>query len=311
MVLPHDSEGRICGKTEGFTDKPYLFFFDLTRCISVTTVLTGCPTKQICVSECPQVNAYRKIPSQRNVIDKFCDPADPIKSCPDYLLSSGPVFGRCVPSILSDFMKNDENTTITVQDDTNNTIPIEINTGSGKTVLTYKTLQKGIEYLSKLLEAKKTFELAYQDLSATVWIILLGLLLSAVISFIWMFILRFIIKPMIYLTILVVLVLLGFGTYYCGHQFYNIRYGINKEQSLTFDFSKIYDLNYLSKLQETWIALSIISGVIFMILFLVVIFIRKRINMAAELIKEVSKAIVLIPASLVWPFAPFILEVNC
>ena len=32
--------------------------------------------------------------------------------------------------------------------------------------------------------------------------------------------------------------------------------------------------------------------------------------MAAELIKEVSKAIVLIPASLVWPFVPFVIEVR-
>lgn len=309
MVLPHDSEGRVCGKTEGYEDKPYLFFFDLTRCISVTTVITGCSTKQICVKECPQENAYKKIPSQVDVINKFCDPANPT-DCPDYLLSSGPVFQRCVPKILSNFVNNNENTTVTVEDESGHTIPIEINTGSGKTVLTYKTLEKGIEYLSKLLQAKKFFEMAYQDLSSTVWIILLGLVLGAVIAFLWMFVLRFIIKPMIFITILIVLVLLGFGTYYSFQQFLSIKNGHNADNSLTFDFSRIYDLNYLSRLQETWLITSIVQGVIFIVLFLVVIFIRNRINMAAELIKEVSKAIVLIPASLVWPFLPFLLEVR-
>lgn len=36
-----------------FSKKPYLFYFDLTKCISYTTALGGCQTTQICVEECP------------------------------------------------------------------------------------------------------------------------------------------------------------------------------------------------------------------------------------------------------------------
>lgn len=115
---------------------------------------------------------------------------------------------------------------------------------------------------------------------------------------------------MIYLTILIVLVLLGFGTYFCANEYIVMKKGNikpDKEIDLNLDFS---DLKYLANLKETWLVVGILLGVLFLILFFVVIFIHKRISMAAELIKEVSKAIVLIPSSLVWPFVPFIIEIG-
>lgn len=36
-----------------FSKRPYLFYFDLTKCISYATALGGCQTTQLCVKECP------------------------------------------------------------------------------------------------------------------------------------------------------------------------------------------------------------------------------------------------------------------
>lgn len=55
LIKPHDSEGNICGQNG---NNSLLFYFDLTRCLSVLTYINqGCPTKQICVEKCPDVNS--------------------------------------------------------------------------------------------------------------------------------------------------------------------------------------------------------------------------------------------------------------
>ena len=45
LMYPTDSFGDVCGRGD-FSTKPYLMFFDLTKCISLTA-LTGCPTPQV------------------------------------------------------------------------------------------------------------------------------------------------------------------------------------------------------------------------------------------------------------------------
>ena len=44
LMYPTDSYGNICGKGD-FAEKPYLMFFDLTKCASLTAI-AGCPTPQ-------------------------------------------------------------------------------------------------------------------------------------------------------------------------------------------------------------------------------------------------------------------------
>ena len=44
--------GEICGTADN-AEKPYLLFFDLTRCIKISAALSGCITPQVCVSKCP------------------------------------------------------------------------------------------------------------------------------------------------------------------------------------------------------------------------------------------------------------------
>ena len=60
IIYPTDSKGRLCGVDPAVQDKPFLLFFDLTRClqiISVAEIISGnfdastlftCPTPQVC-----------------------------------------------------------------------------------------------------------------------------------------------------------------------------------------------------------------------------------------------------------------------
>ena len=47
LVYPSDSSGLICGSDTGLEEKPYLLFFDLTKCIKPGSVALGCPTRQV------------------------------------------------------------------------------------------------------------------------------------------------------------------------------------------------------------------------------------------------------------------------
>ncbi|XP_077286942.1 choline transporter-like 2 isoform X2 [Arctopsyche grandis] len=61
LLVPTDSDGLKCGLDSSVIDKPYLVFFDMTKCISPTVPINGCPTKQVCVKECPNTMILRII----------------------------------------------------------------------------------------------------------------------------------------------------------------------------------------------------------------------------------------------------------
>jgi choline transporter-like protein 2/4/5 len=57
LLSPTDSKGLKCGLDPGVTDKPYLFFFDLTKCavqnaVVQNAVVSGCRTPQVCQQLC-------------------------------------------------------------------------------------------------------------------------------------------------------------------------------------------------------------------------------------------------------------------
>lgn len=90
------------------------------------------------------------------------------------MLKSTALFGRCVPSIISQLTPN--TTVIEAFDKENNSsIPIQDDFDHN---LTFDTIKKSVVYLSDILNLKRFFELAYEDLSECTWIILLGLFLK-------------------------------------------------------------------------------------------------------------------------------------
>lgn len=47
MLVPKDSQGSRCGLDSHVANKPYLFFFDLTKCLHPQVPFRGCPTQQV------------------------------------------------------------------------------------------------------------------------------------------------------------------------------------------------------------------------------------------------------------------------
>ena len=74
------------------------------------------------------------------------------------------------------------------------------------------------------------------------------------------------------------------------------------------NFTPDYGKDFLN-LAQTWLAFTVVLGLIFLVVALVLIVMRKRIALAVELIQESSKAVAHMPATLLWPLVPFLLHV--
>ncbi|CAH1402978.1 unnamed protein product [Nezara viridula] len=59
ILRPTDSSGRKCGLDSEVIDRPYLFFFDLTKCADPSVVLNGCDTPQINTLTYTELTGYR------------------------------------------------------------------------------------------------------------------------------------------------------------------------------------------------------------------------------------------------------------
>jgi len=55
VLFPTDSQGQICGQGS-LSLRPYLLIYDLSQCLSPSSLLAGCPTPHVCVAQCPQEN---------------------------------------------------------------------------------------------------------------------------------------------------------------------------------------------------------------------------------------------------------------
>ena len=89
--------------------------------------------------------------------------------CPQWIMKSQPIIGRCVPSINStEFAESD--------------IDIES--------VTWDTLKKGVENLAKLLGLRDVGTKVFNDLQTQWWTILIGLIISSAVSFLWIVLMR-------------------------------------------------------------------------------------------------------------------------
>lgn len=149
---------------------------------------------------------------------------------------------------------------------------------------------------------------------ATWYHILIGLLLAIISCMILIAVMRWIAKPFIWLSILGVLSTLGFGkhfflicrmlrckgpylihkyfeifpgTYYCFKEFQRLK---NRPVTDTIVASNLL-LWVKAQLEKpnTWLYFAIALSVLFVVLFLVILVLRKRIAIAAALVKEGSK----------------------
>ncbi len=117
--MPRDSSGNQCtGST------PNLFYFNLLSCLSVSALVSSCPSPTICVNSCPTQNLFYLIDSQRSILfNNYCQQSQ-LQSyfnnqvptsvdsntyfilaskqiCPDFALASTAYYSRCLPTVIT------------------------------------------------------------------------------------------------------------------------------------------------------------------------------------------------------------------
>jgi len=318
VLFPTDSQGRICGQGQ-LASRPYLLIFDLSKCLSPSSLVSGCPTPHVCVSQCPQEN-YSPLASARlrtetqHVIKQrvkpFCSPTvtdqilqqfsvqDLVESgeCPSWYLSSSPVLGRCLPhteQVLSEaVLVGSEGTSNLVQ----------VSKGN---------LNVAITRLAGVLSLREFGEKVFSDLLDTWWIIGLALVGATILSFVWIFVLRFLTGPMIWLSILMMLAGLVGLLAYCSYRLYLIIVSADPAtlgSILSVSWTP-YFMEEALQLRDTWLAFTVILGAVLVILVLLLLVLRKRISMAISLIEEAALAISQTLSCLLFPIIPFSMQV--
>ncbi|XP_050024486.1 choline transporter-like protein 4 isoform X1 [Dermacentor andersoni] len=327
LIYPTDSQGNICGQPP-FEDKQYLFFFDITQCLKRAykpgDLLPSliCNTPQVCVSQCPNetflvsnVKGNEDIIRSKLICQYGVDPFDKQtyrtlqdltgkdQKCAAYYLKSSSVARRCLPGRLELDDKG------RVKDMLNDGI-VEMVTVSR---LASKTKSSIELILAGLSSAKDVGELAFQDFKTAWPHMLIGLLCAMLVAFLWIALMRWLAAVMVWLSILCLVLLFSFGSYYSFSKYVELRNSSDSgSESLIkqFDVSVSFtqNLRAYTANKNTWLVLGIVSVVILVVLLLLLIFLRKRIVIAIALIKEASRAVALMPSALFFPILPYLLH---
>ncbi|CAC5373360.1 SLC44A2_4_5 [Mytilus coruscus] len=244
LLYPVNSDNELCGYGNQI-GKNYLFFFDLVSCgrMGVGVFVTGCPTPQICVAECPGSNfVYNPARGNSQFDSKYCKavfegtilpPKDVINKdiCSPYYFKSRPVINRCVPSFLFDFLDKGGNLLEMVKNESLINV-----TDSANNELSDDVIKEGLNVYGIFLKAKEYGEKIVEDVVTSWWMIIIGLFIATFLSLIWIFVMRWLAGVMVWFTVLVFIALFGFATWYCFWNYIDLK---DTDASFTIHFAVI------------------------------------------------------------------------
>lgn len=311
LLYPVNSEGELCGYGNQ-RGKNYLFFFDLVACgrMGVGVFVSGCPTPQICVSECPTSNfVYNPTGGSNQFDEKYCkstlDRTKPSSEiiekdmCSPYYFRSQPAINRCVPSFLFGFLEKGGDLLKKVENENLNNV-----TDSANNTLSNEIIKDGLNVYGIFLKAKEYGEKIVEDVVSSWWMILVGLFIAMSLSLIWIVVMRWLAGVMVWFTIIAFIGLFGFATYYCLWNYVDLK---DTEATFTIHFAII---NFEFSKPKMFLAFGIIAAVILAIVLLILLILCQRIKIAIALIKEGSRAVGTMMFTLIFPLFPFILQVG-
>ncbi|XP_014252063.1 CTL-like protein 2 isoform X1 [Cimex lectularius] len=311
LLITVDSNGKKCGVDSEVLDKPYLFFFDLSKCATPSILLSGCNTVQMCVKECPQQNwaflPYKITPMlfnpsniQKDVICTDDVDKSSIKTlnqleklindekCANWYISSKPVLGRCI-SLFGNFSGFPMESEIQAVSDSSVQIadPLWDSYTEG-----YKFHKTGRHLLDDLMRSWK--------------VIILALVISVLVSLLYISLLRWIAGIIIWVTLIGVVALLITCCIFSWR-----RYMFLKDSKPIDTKAKMLEGQFeeLLKSKDLFFWLTVVVAVFTLIILLLIIFLRKRIQIAISLIQEGSKAVSNVISSLFFPIIPWFFQV--
>ncbi|XP_058863932.1 choline transporter-like protein 2 isoform X1 [Acipenser ruthenus] len=311
VIYPTDSRGQFCGQAGTELEKtPFLFYFNIMKCASPLVLLEfQCPTTQICVEKCPDkfmtlLKAYAN-PSDMDYYKKFCKPEfagmtklsapEVLRDgyCPAMLIPSRPFTRRCFPALRA------KKGVITVDNHTT----FDDGMGERRNVT---DLLEGAKKANVVLEARQVAMKIFEDYTVSWHWILLGLVIAMVISLIFVVLLRFLAGIMVWVMIVLVLLVLGYGIFHCYMEYAALKQTPGADVSIR-ELGLLTDFTVYLQLRQTWLAFMIILCIIEVVIILLLIFLRKRIVIAIALIKEASRAVGHVMCSLIYPLLTFAL----
>ncbi|XP_028977453.1 choline transporter-like protein 5-B isoform X2 [Esox lucius] len=331
VVYPTDSHGQFCGQQGTPNEKKaILFYFNILQCASPAVLINlQCPTTQLCVSKCPDRFAtyldmqynYRYNKSYWDYYKQFCKPGfdNPRKSiaqvlrdedCPSMIVPSRPFLQRCFPDFIT------RNGTLTVANKTN----FKDGLGNLRSVIDLRhaanqvtAMQQGVESgITSLLDAKEVGMKIFEDYANSWYWILIGLVITMLVSLVFILLLRFTAGVLLWLVIFGVIAVVGYGIWHCYWEFSTLKGKRHLDSDVTIsDIGFQTDFRVYLQLSQTWlvfmISLSVMEAVILIILF----FLRRRVRIAIALLKEGSRAIGYIMSTLFYPILTFVLLAIC
>ncbi len=235
VIYPTDSRGRICGNGD-LVDRPYLLFFDLTKCLNPAVLALGCQTPQVCVHKCPSekysgyAEANLGLPDAvvKERMRPYCEVISEhrweamsalqlIKEgyCPTWVLPSKPVIGRCLPTLVEDGgggSSKGENSTMLGPEDTEN----------GKEVKK-GTIVAAVYKLGLFLELRGFGEKVFSDLGDSWWIIAVACALAAILSFTWIVLMRCLAGVMVWTSVALLFCFFGGLFGYTLYKYFEIK----------------------------------------------------------------------------------------
>ncbi|XP_030582546.1 choline transporter-like protein 5-B isoform X2 [Archocentrus centrarchus] len=313
VVYPTDSRGQFCGQQNTpNANKAILFYFNMLKCANPTVLINlQCPTTQLCVSKCP--DRFATLLDAMNTKNweyykQFCKPGFEIGSksvrevirdedCPSMIVPSRPFLQRCFP----DFIRR--NGILTVA---NQTI-FKDGDNNKRSVDDLKDAAKGI---ASLLNAKEVGMKIFEDY-ANSWIwILIGLVITMVVSLLFILLLRYTAGVLLWLVIFGVITAVGYGIWHCYWEYSNLSGKPGSNVTIS-DIGFHTDFSIYLQQSQTWFIFMISLSVTEAIIVIMLIFLRSRLRIAIALLKEGSKAISYIMSTLFYPVITFFLLAIC
>ncbi|NWT61994.1 CTL2 protein, partial [Erythrocercus mccallii] len=287
VIHPTDSRGQFCGQQGTPNEEPAAPPARLPKFPREPAAPPCPPLLQICVSRCPDrymtyltaVGNAASLEYYRN----FCTPEfkssrkAPLevlkdKECPAMLIPSTPLARRCFPAIQAKkgvIMVGNE----TTYDD-----------GQGRRRNVTELLE-GAKKANVVLETRQLAMKIFEDYTVSWYWIIIGLVIAMVASLIFIVLLRFLAGIMVWVMIVMVILVLGYGIFHCYMEYAKLKGEAGSDVSLT-DLGFQTDLRVYLHLRQTWLAFLIILCVLELVIVLLLIFLRKRILIAIALIKE-------------------------
>ncbi|KAF7658124.1 hypothetical protein LDENG_00017200 [Lucifuga dentata] len=333
VVYPTDSQGQFCGQ-QGTpnANKAILFYFNILQCASPAVLINlQCPTTQLCVSKCPDRFAtyldmhknywYNK--SYWEYYRQFCkpgfdNPKKPVaqvlrdEDCPSMIVPSRPFLQRCFPDFIT------RNGTLTVANQTH----FKDSEGKPRSVTDLRDAAKAATSapteswtditggITSLLNAKEFGMKIFEDYANSWYWILIGLVITMVVSLVFILLLRFTAGVLLWLIIFGVIAAVGYGIWHCYWEFSTLRGKPDADVTIS-DIGFQTDFRVYLQLSHTWLVFMISLSVIEAIIVIILIFLRRRLRIAIALLKEGSKAIGYIMSTLFYPIITFFLLAIC